>query len=203
MNKQRGGTILGIIIGVVIGLAAALVVAVYVTKMPVPFLNKGQNRTPEQDAAESRKNKDWDPNAPLSGKPTAKPAVTAPAPAVASPAPKSDKKTAVASPAPRPENKPAVSADPLGDLARAKAGGAEPFSYFVQVGAFRGQEEAESQRAKLSLAGVEAKVTEREQSGRQVFRVRVGPFDKKEEADHTKERLEAAGYETALVRVQR
>ena len=51
--------------------------------------------------------------------------------------------------------------------------------------------------------GVEAKVTEREQSGRQVFRVRVGPFDKKEEADRSKEKLEASGVETALVRVQR
>lgn len=203
MKIQRGGTTLGFIIGVVVGLAVALAVAVYVTKVPVPFLNKGQSRTPEQDAAESRKNKDWDPNAPLAGKTTPKPVVTAPAPVVASPVPKSDKKAAVASPVSRPENKPAVSADPLGDLARAKAAGAEPFSYFVQVGAFRAQEEAESQRARLSLAGVEAKVTEREQSGRQVFRVRVGPFDKKEEADHTKERLEAAGYETALVRVQR
>jgi cell division protein FtsN len=50
---------------------------------------------------------------------------------------------------------------------------------------------------------VEAKVTEREQTGRAVFRVRVGPFDKKEEADRTKEKLDAAGHETALVRVQR
>ena len=39
MKQQRGGTILGFIIGVVVGLAAALVVAVYVTKVPVPFLN--------------------------------------------------------------------------------------------------------------------------------------------------------------------
>jgi cell division protein FtsN len=73
----------------------------------------------------------------------------------------------------------------------------------VQVGAYRAQEDAESQRAKLSLAGVEARVTEREQSGRQIFRVRVGPFDKKDEAEQTKVKLEAAGYETALVRVQR
>jgi len=201
MNKQRGGTILGLIIGVVIGLAVALAVAVYVTKVPVPFLNKGQSRTPEQDAAEAKKNKDWDPNAALHNKSTVKPAVPAPAPAVA--APKPDKKGAAASPAPKPERKPAVSADPLGDLARAKVAASEPFSYFVQVGAFRAHEEAESQRAKLSLAGVEAKVTEREQAGRQVFRVRVGPIDKKEEADQLKEKLEAAGYETALVRVQR
>jgi cell division protein FtsN len=81
--------------------------------------------------------------------------------------------------------------------------GSDPFFYFVQAGAFRTPEDAEAQRAKLSLMGVEAKVTEREQSGRQVFRVRVGPFDKKEDADRSKERLEAGGVETALVRVQR
>jgi cell division protein FtsN len=46
-------------------------------------------------------------------------------------------------------------------------------------------------------------VTEREQSGRTVFRVRVGPFDKKDDADRNKDKLEAGGVETALVRVQR
>ena len=98
-----------------------------------------------------------------------------------------------------------MSADPLGDLAQARAGAAvaEPFFYFVQIGAFRTAEDAESQRARLSLGGVQAKVTEREQSGRVVFRVRVGPFGKKEEADQAKERLDAAGYDTALVRVAR
>ena len=73
----------------------------------------------------------------------------------------------------------------------------------MQVGAYRTPEDAEAQRAKLSLSGVEARVTEREQSGRVVFRVRAGPFDKKEDADKIKEKLEAAGLETALVRVQR
>jgi Sporulation related domain. len=51
--------------------------------------------------------------------------------------------------------------------------------------------------------GIEAKVTEREQSGRQVYRVRVGPFDRKDAADQQKEKLDAGGFETALVRVQR
>ena len=41
MKQQRGGTILGFIIGVVFGLASALAVAIYVTKVPVPFVNKG------------------------------------------------------------------------------------------------------------------------------------------------------------------
>jgi cell division protein FtsN len=97
------------------------------------------------------------------------------------------------------------STDPLGDFASARvaAPGADPFIYFVQAGAFRTPEDAEAQRAKLSLMGVDAKVTEREQAGRQVFRVRVGPFEKKDDADHQKEKLESSGVETALVRVQR
>ena len=206
-NRQAGSVIVGIIIGVVLGLAAALAVAVYVTKVPVPFMNKGQSRTAEQDAAETRKNRDWDPNAPLYGKNPAKtvppaPSVIAPAPPVATiPAPATAPATAPVAPAVR--GKP--SADPLGDLASARTAtpGADPFFYFVQAGAFRTAEDAEAQRAKLSLMGIDAKVTEREQSGRQVFRVRVGPFEKKEEADRQKEKLESGGVETALVRVQR
>jgi cell division protein FtsN len=197
MKQQRGGTILGLIIGVVIGLAVALVVALYVTKTPVPFLNKGQNRTPEQDAAEEKRNKDWDPNAPLYNK--AKP----PAAAASKPGTTTAKPTTPPAPAVKPQAKP--SADPLGDLAKAKAGAsaADPFAYFIQVGAFRTAEDAETQRAKLSLTGVEAKVTEREQAGRQIYRVRVGPYDKKEDAEKVKTQIETAGYETALVRVQR
>jgi cell division protein FtsN len=200
-NRQAGSVIVGIIIGVVLGLAAALAVAVYVTKVPVPFVNKGQSRSAEQDAAEIRKNRDWDPNAALYGKNPAKAAPPAPgiapAPPVATiPAPPITPDRAV--------DRARPGADPLGELASARAAAnADPFFYFVQAGAFRTPEDAEAQRAKLSLLGVDAKVTEREQSGRQVFRVRVGPFDRKEDADRQKEKLESTGVETALVRVQR
>ena len=64
-KQQRGGTLLGLVIGVVIGLGAALAVAVYVTKVPVPFVNKSPPRKADQDAAEALKNKDWDPNVQL------------------------------------------------------------------------------------------------------------------------------------------
>jgi cell division protein FtsN len=127
------------------------------------------------------------------------PVAVVPAPALTTPAPAPGKAAD--------KNPPAVvgkSTDPLGDLAASRAtAAADPFYYFVQAGAFRTPEDAEAQRAKLSLMGVDAKVTEREQSGRQVDRVRVGPFDRKEEADRQKEKLESSGVETALVRVQR
>jgi cell division protein FtsN len=246
MKQQRGGTILGFIIGVVVGLAVALVVAVYVTKAPVPFMNKGQTRSADQDAEEAKKNKDWDPNAPLYGKnpvanpvqpalpaaaPDAAPAVMpAPATPVAMKPEKpaaatkpadgkgTDTKAASAKPAEtkpadakpaepkKPETKAVASVDPIGDLVKAKTATAtqsEPFIYWVQVGAYRTVEDAESQRAKLSLTGIESKVSERDQSGRTVYRVRVGPFDKKEDGEKAKEKLDKSGLDTALVRVQR
>jgi cell division protein FtsN len=209
MNTQKGGTLLGLIIGALVGLGAALAVAVYITKVPVPFMNKGQSRSPDHDAAEARKNRNWNPNAPMYGKNPAKPSAAASGPVLDVTPPK----TAASSPAPSATTAAKAapaSADPIGDLAKARlatppavTSGVDPFNYFVQVGAFRTPEDAEQQRAKISLMGLEAKVTEREQSGRTVFRVRLGPFDKKDDAEKAKERLDGSGVETALVRVQR
>lgn len=217
-SHQRGGTMLGLVIGALVGLGAALAIAVYITKVPVPFLSKAPARAADSDAAEAAKNKGWNPNAPLAGRaPAAIPAPT-PAPVAVPAAPASIEGM------PTPEStpvKPKVSSDPLGDLARAKAEsrplvkpastadsasteqGIDPFNYFVQAGAFRTPEDAEQQRARLVLMGFQAKVTEREQAGRTVYRVRLGPFDKKDDADRTKEKLEGNSIETALVRVQR
>ncbi len=254
MNKQSGGTVLGLMMGVVLGLAAALAVAVFVTKTPSPFNNKMQNHTVETDATESKKNKDWDPNAALSGKNPAKPtppvvpgaaapsATTTPVttPAVAGTASATKPGAVNTAPAMPPEKqaKPAPgatastpphvvagslspsvaapkaapkpgSSDPISDLMKSKAepkstnSTAEPFIYFVQAGAFRTPEDAEAQRARLSLQGIDAKVTEREQAGRTVYRVRSGPFNKEEDADRVKDKLSATGVDAALVRVQR
>lgn len=207
-HQHRGGTIVGFIVGLIVGLGAALAVAVYVTKVPVPFLNKGALLSGDSDAAEARKNRDWDPNAPLYGKSPAK-AASAPAssPASAPADAKADSKATADAAKPaasKPEGKPG--ADPLGDLANAKAAAAgpvDPFDYFVQAGAFRNQQEADAQRAKLAMLGWEARVNEREQNGRNVFRVRIGPFGKRDDAEQIKEKLAGAGVESALVRVQR
>ena len=211
MMLQRGGTFLGFVIGVVVGLASALAVAIYVTKVPVPFLNKSQTRNADQNEAEAKKNKDWDPNAPLYGKlPAAAATPSGPQTAASAPAAAASA-AALAQPGDKKsEPKPAVSTDPLGDLAKAKAAqgqapapAPEPFVYYVQLGAYSNAEDAEGQRAKLSLAGVEAKISEREQSGRTVYRVRVGPFEKKEDGERSKDKLAQSGLDTALVRVQR
>ncbi len=204
MQRQRGGTFLGFVLGLVIGLGIAFGVALYVTKVPLPFLSKGQTRSADQNDAEAKKNKDWDPNALISGKPAPKAAAPADAASgVVPPAPTPAPATPSTSATPTPP----AAADPIGALANAKAASAAmptgQIFYYVQVGAFRSADDAQSQRAKLSLTGVEAAVTEREQGGRPIYRVRVGPFEKIEDAERSKDKLDKTGTDTVLIKVQR
>jgi cell division protein FtsN len=183
-HKQRGGTLLGIIVGVLVGLGVALGVAVYVMKVPTPFNNKSASRTNAQDAAESSKNKDWDPNAAILGKPATKPADAASqaTPVKALPAP-----TTAIAPTPAPTTPPT----------------ADVIEYYVQVGAYRNEDEAKAMRGKLALANFDGKVIEREQSGQKVFRVRVGPFANQAASDKAKASLDLAGFDTMVVRSQK
>jgi cell division protein FtsN len=133
-----------------------------------------------------------DPLADLAKKqnPNAAPAASAPAapaPAASAPAP------AATAPPPAATPQPANKAPATND----------PFTYFVQAGAFKSAADADAQKAKLSMMGIEAKVSEREQAGRAIFRVRSGPFDDKDQAEKIKARLDANGMDAALVRVQR
>jgi cell division protein FtsN len=203
MQKQYGGVFLGLVIGLVIGLGIALSVAIYVTKVPVPFVNKGQSRTADQDEAEARKNKNWDPNAPLYGKNPAKvvppthvpDSTSAPTETQQASASKSPSNNATTTP-------PAATADPLGDLVKTK-NSEDAFTYFIQIGAFDKQEAAEARRAELALAGLDVKLSERVQSGKTIYRVRLGPFASPEESQRAQEKLEQAGIsETALVRIK-
>ena len=223
---QRGGFAVGLIIGLLIGLGLALGVALYVTKVPIPFVNKVPQRTAGQDAAETEKNKNWDPNSPLYGKNPARPSASAsgivapeaPATTTAPPAPSATPEANSAqvpplAPSPRasaPATVTAPARDPAALLADrpAPAGlaagiGPDPFSYFVQAGAYARTEDADQQKARLAMMGMEGRISERDQSGRTVYRVRLGPFEKRADADAAKEKLGAAGIESQLVRVQR
>jgi cell division protein FtsN len=210
--RQRGGFLIGFVVGLLVGLAAALGVALYVTKAPVPFVNKVPARSPTQDAAEAEKNRNWDPNSALAGRNPAPgssasgtvgssetPVQAEPLPTASAPqrAPRtaalgaSSATTAAAPPTPR-----ATPAAPA-----TLNGG--PFSYYVQAGAYSRSEDAEQQRAKLAMLGMQSRLTEREQAGRMVYRVRVGPFERREDAEATKEKLSGSGVDAALVAVQK
>lgn len=201
---------MGMIVGLLIGLSLALGVALYVTKVPVPFVNKVPQRTADQDAQETERNKNWDPNAPLSGKtPRAATAASGAAgkepEAAASTAEQAKGKATASAPASTEAVSDAASSaasKPPVETAAAKATG-DGMAYFVQAGAYARTEDAEQQRARLAMLGFDAKITEREQAGRTVYRVRVGPYNAKEQADASKTSLEGSGVEAALVRVQK
>ena len=221
-DGQRGGFAIGLVTGLLIGLGLALGVALYVTKVPIPFLNKVPQRTAVQDAAEAEKNRNWDPNSPLYGKNPARPSVAAsgvlaaPAGALPPQPPGGVARPPVVTPPAARASTPTGARDPAAILAdrpaakppaAAAAGGAgadaDPFRYFVQAGAYSRTEDADQQKANLAMLGLEGRITEREQSGRTVYRVRVGPFENKSDADAAKEKVGAAGVEAQLVRVQR
>jgi cell division protein FtsN len=97
-------------------------------------------------------------------------------------------------------------------LAKAKSGlstpaantnAGDPFDYVIQVGAYRSAADADAQKAKLAMMGLDAKVSERDQGGRTVYRVRLGPYDDKAAAEKVRTRLESSSIENTLVRVQR
>jgi cell division protein FtsN len=219
LKNQRGGFALGLIVGLLLGLAVALGVALYVTKVPVPLMNKTQLRTPEQDAAETERNKTWDPNAALAGKqpvralapaaPSAPASDTAMVPRVAGPVlppptlPPATSVARVESPRSARDAAAILNGEAPTDTDAARTAAEAAFIYFVQVGAYSKPEDAEQQRARLAMAGLRATVSEREQNGRTVHRVRLGPFDKKDEADAQTERAKAIDPEASLVRVER
>ena len=203
MKSQYGGFAVGLVVGLLLGLALALGVALYVTKVPLPFINKVPQRTAEQDAAEVERNRNWDPNAPLGGKPAGRAAASgAVSAAPAAPAPPARQGVGAsrhrrrAGSLRRAARRAAAASKPLKP-------GADPMIYFAQAGAYTRADDAEAQRAKLALLGVDAKVSERDQSGRTIYRVRVGPFDARAQADTMLEKLQAAGVDSSLVRVER
>ena len=224
MIAQRGGFAMGLVAGLLIGLALALAVALYITKAPVPFVNKVPQRTAEQDSAETERNRNWDPNAGLAGRTAARAASAVAAGAAAAtaaagaglfPPPPSGAGGATPNPggpvpppatAARPQARgpAAILAGQAGASApRSTASAAEPFIYFVQAGAFTRNEDAEQQRARLAMIGQGAKITEREQAGRTVYRVRLGPFPSRGEADTLQLRLQEQGIEAQIVRVEK
>jgi cell division protein FtsN len=182
-------------------------------------------RTAEQDAAEAEHNKNWDPNSPLYGKNPAKPRpvqVEAPpasaasdvasgtepagietpvapvAPVASAPAKAASSAKGASTPAASARNPAAIlSGEPV-----STASAPDSLSYQVQAGAYGNQAEAEQQRAKLAMMGLEPRIQEREVNGRTMYRVRLGPFAQREQAEEVRVKLQGAGVDSALVRVQ-
>ena len=223
------------------GLGISLAVAVYVTKVPIPFVDRGVAGSAEADKAEMARNKNWNPNAAVV---TVEPpknlaGVTLPEGVDPPPIP-SD---AVSSESDIPA--PAVMADPLGTLALAKLDGQSSdaaeasantganqsaaqasdarstevaaverapaassdskgvTSYIIQAGAYTDVNDAEAQRAKLAIMGVDVRVSVTEKDGVKYFRVRSGAFRDKAAAQAAAKRLTQAGVDNTVLTIKR
>ncbi|KWH41508.1 SPOR domain-containing protein [Burkholderia stagnalis] len=87
-----------------------------------------------------------------------------------------------------------------GSAAKPPAANDANTGYFLQVGAYKTETDAEQQRARLGFQGFESKVSKRDVSGVTYFRVRVGPFSKFEDMNSARQRLSDAGVDTAVIR---
>jgi len=126
-RRSRGGTFAGLLAGILIGLGTALSVAIFVTKAPVPFLNKA-SRAPERALDPKTPEAAPDPNKPLFSRNRADPAAAAPPePSILFPGPDRNAPTSTERQASEPEVEttpfPGPSSSPSSGMPARAAGG--------------------------------------------------------------------------------
>jgi cell division protein FtsN len=185
-RAEQGSLALGLMIGMLVGLALAVVVAVFVTRAPLPFVNKvprvGERLAEIKPGAELP-----DPNRATGSRPAAVAALPA-GPAPATPVPASPQ-AAPAQTAPTPGTEPAAQTAP-----------SERALYMLQAGAFRSTDDADNMRAKLALIGFEARISATEAGNERLYRVRIGPYSQQDDVNLARFRLAENGIEATVVR---
>ncbi len=81
---------------------------------------------------------------------------------------------------------------------------AKPGEYVIQVGSFRSRNEAESQKAKLALLGIESRVEQVTIDNKDTwFRVRIGPEHDQAKVQSLVARLQENSIQSYLMKVQK
>ena len=206
-RRQAGNTFVGFVAGLICGLAVAVAVALFITKAPIPFVDKGNGRQP--DATPIAGAQLPDPNKPFYPKESTPPAAT-PTPPTAGAAPAADagKKVSFYDLAPaKPADKPADKAAPAKPDA-AKPDAAKPAAddgktrYLLQAGAFKSEADADAMKARLALLGYTAAVSTAEKDGTTLYRVRVGPIAKLDEMNRVRQAWAKAGIDASVISIK-
>ena len=210
-TPPTGLAMLPFVLGLTVGLVIAAAVALYVTRAPVPFVDRGIQRSsaspgtagptgaaPEpvagQGTASAREEDKPEGRAkPYTPPPTSTPprsaATTAGAPAAAPAAPATAPGGAGSGPA-------TSGAGTPGQPSTA----ASVNQFFLQVAAFKSSEEADQMRARLAFMGYEAQISETKKDSLVFYRVRLGPYRSFEELNRAKTSLSDNGLESTVVR---
>lgn len=205
-SKSRGGTLVGMFIGLVLGVVLAAAVVWFFSPgkdaLPGPFsrTQSKQEGTPPVTAGTSSKAAPEPPLA-LSGKPgdpmpqkrfdfhdilTGK--------SEALPASKADEKKAEASELAKdskPDHKQESKSESKPQDAR------NPI--FFQAGSFVSAADADNQKAKLALLGVEANILQVMVQEKTFYRVRIGPYASAQEAGQVRSELARNGIDVTLI----
>jgi len=197
---HKGGTLVGLAIGLLVGLAIAVVVTLYMSRSPVPFVDKIKRPADRPETAapaevpdpnrSMQKNRPASTEPPVAVTPPAAPGTDAPASAPA----------AQGSAAPGSPTAPAAGDAPPAPKAAASETPADKTTYLLQAGAFKGQEDAEAMKVRLALVGFEARIVMAEVNGVTFYRVRVGPYGQLDDLNRARTRLAENGVEASVVR---
>ncbi|CAM3809178.1 SPOR domain-containing protein [Kerstersia gyiorum] len=218
-SGQGGSTIYGLLAGLLLGLVVAAVVAFYVTKAPVPFVDRA-GRAPAPAVSQIQAATPGaslpDPNRGLQNGNLTVPDTRIQPPSLPSPdsiggVAGSGAQPATQTPAPVPATPAAPSGDDLGALIASlpnqppaplpkPANGAAASAYFLQTGSFQVLEDAEALRARMILLGLPVQIQRAEVNGLQVNRVRVGPYTRLDEMNRVRAQLTAENISSTVVR---
>ncbi|MDS1139846.1 SPOR domain-containing protein [Pusillimonas sp. SM2304] len=219
--KSGGSTLFGILIGLIFGLVAAVAVALFVTQVPMPFVDKA-SRDPAQTLLPDVRNAP-DPNIGLYGKdsaagsPLTGPTATAPSPLpgltpdATRPAPGAQDnlgdliaslgKPDTPAPAPRASAPvPVPGTEAPATASKPAAAANTQTTYYLQAGAFRSEDDAEAVKARILLLGLPVVVQKAQSNGNTINRVRVGPFKGIDEMNRSRARLGEEKIESSVVR---
>lgn len=218
-KKSGGGTLIGLFIGLVIGVLAAAGVVWYIFKTPMPFTNKGQPSPQPPVAAAppaapataptpaaapmALPGKPGDPIPQAGDKPRFDFYKILPGNSDAAPDPKqADQKQVDANKAKSEKDKAEKdkadkekSEKDKNDKEHALK---EPV--YLQTGSYQNAADADGQKAKLAMMGVEASVQQVMLQDKVWYRVRLGPFKKAEEVNAMRSDLSKQGIEANIVK---
>lgn len=188
-KKSHGGTLIGLFVGLVVGIVVAAGVVWYINKMPTPF-NKQTASAPTPAKHEN-------------GKASAPAAPGTPASLPGKPGdPVPEKRFQFYDILPgKAEAKVDPSAKPEGKEAKdAKAAEVPKESIFLQAGSFQNPGDADNQKAKLALIGMEASIQQVMLQDKVWYRVRLGPYAKIDEVNRIRAELAKQGIEAAVAK---
>ena len=184
-NKSGGGFLLGVFIGLLIGLAIALGIAFYLNRSALPFSTKSQRAGKEGGATEKLP---AIPGMPQQG--TAGGGAT----------PKFDFYKIL------PKGEESVTEKQLRESMRAAAKarpGSETDIYFIQTGSFQNPAEADNQKAKLAILGIDSSVAPAALPDKGTwYRVRIGPYTKLDDINRVRQTLAQNGMTASVVKVK-